>query len=362
MLMTRRGIVGLSDDLRAQRDFLAERAPVYGRLLELLGDRLEGELGRRLASAWAEREFVAFYDRPLLLLASLRDDALREGSSHPLYAALVEDPPRVEAVTEGALAAATTEERELLWRTVARRWVQTNETSRAIAWLWPAHLMSEAGVERPLALVDLGASAGLNLVADALPPMWSDETGEPIPLSPRPPVASRAGLDLAPLDVREEDDARWLRACVWPGDTARLERLELGIAAFHAEAARSGALALEAGPLTAAVEHLRRAPDDTTVLAVQTIVRDYLPARDRERYERSMRAWLVERPPLSSLWCELEVEDPSAPPERSAALTVHLRGRDGALSDVVIARCHPHPRRLWRDLDGLGALRRCFHP
>ena len=60
--------------------------------------------------------------------------------------------------------------------------MKTNETSRALAWLWPASL---AGGGRRIALADVGASAGLNLVADALPNPWTTEDGSPLEVAGR---------------------------------------------------------------------------------------------------------------------------------------------------------------------------------
>ena len=57
------------------------------------------------------------------------------------------------------------------------------------------------------------------------------------PLDP-PPVAWRAGIDLSPVDLRDPDDVRWLRACVWPDQRARHERFEAALAV--ARRARAG--------------------------------------------------------------------------------------------------------------------------
>ncbi|MHB8873548.1 MAG: DUF2332 family protein [Myxococcaceae bacterium] len=349
---------GLSEDLRAQREFLEARVPVYARLLEALPRVIQGAVAGRLERAWADREFFTFYDRPLLLLAALRFDALSEGASHPLYPALVPDPPQPGAVSEAALSAAMAQSRDRFWEAAARRTVQTNEASRGVAWLWPAHLLARAGRVPELALVDLGASAGLNLVADALPSRWIAQAGAPLALEPRPGIALRLGLDLAPLDVRDPASAQWLRACIWPGETSRLERLESMIEQFRLQASRPDGPRLEVCDLTSAADRLRRLPPQLPALAFQTIVRDYLSPAARDSYERSMRDWLRQSVPAHALWVELELADPEAPPDRVAALTVHLF--DGhALHELVLARTHPHPHRLFVDeaaVDKLVAL------
>ena len=52
----------------------------------------------------------------------------------------------------------------------------------------------------------------------------------PIPTRAMPEVVARVGVDLDPLDVNDAEDARWLRACLWPGQPERAARLEAEIA------------------------------------------------------------------------------------------------------------------------------------
>ena len=125
------------------------------------------------------------------------------------------------------------------------RTVQTNEVGRS-ALLGPALTWAAGG--EPVQLVDVGCSAGLNLLCDRYrldygghgvsgpddSPVRIDcqvVTGSP-PVAPRLPViAGRVGIDLDPPDLTDPDDTRWLLACVWPG-TGRFQRtaraIELG--------------------------------------------------------------------------------------------------------------------------------------
>src|SRR5262249_37696889 len=148
---------------------------------------------------------------------------------HPLHAALAADPdPSV--VTPESVASALGRDRLGVWSMLTSRRVQTNDTTRAIAWLWPAFLAGCHGPRRPLALVDVGAGAGLNLIAARLPPIWTDRaTGDLIPCATRVETVTRIGFDSRPLNVLSHDDVLWLRACIWPGDTDRLERFEAGV-------------------------------------------------------------------------------------------------------------------------------------
>ena len=122
----------------------------------------------------------------------------------------------------------------------ARR-TQTNEPARC-AVLLPAL----AQLPEPLALVDVGASAGLTMLfdrysydyaghrlagADPDAPTLRCRVAGPVPLPHRiPAIAWRIGLDLNPLDVTNDDDVRWLSCLVWPDEEDRAERLAAAIA------------------------------------------------------------------------------------------------------------------------------------
>ena len=357
-----RGIDGLGADLFAQEvGYLREREPVYAQLLPLLHDQLAGDFGARLAAAWANREVYAAYERPLMLLAALRYDTLSDPDAHPLQAALAGNPPHLHAVSAAAVAAAVAPERMRFWQALRERVVQTNETTRAVTWLWPAALLAMAGERRAIALVDIGTSAGLNLTADGLPPLWQDAAGAAIAVAPRPELALRIGFDAAPLDVREPDAARWLRACVWPSDTPRLARLEQAIACFGATAARPDAPRLVACNLPEVPVQLDALPRESLILCMQSIVRDYLPAAEYKRYEAEMRALLLRRPALAALWAELEMDSERASSqENSATLRVRYAAEGGALRELILARTHPHPKRLFVEAAAVEVLQRDF--
>jgi hypothetical protein len=338
-----RGSDRLHEDLRSQGEFLADRVPVYGRLLDGLVRSLDHGLAPRLEGAWQSRTFRAWYERPLLLLAALRDDALREGPTHPLHAQLVGGDPRVDAA---ALTAALDPGRAHLWHTLAHRHMQTNEPTRAVAWLWPAHLISRVDPGAAIALYDIGASAGLNLVADKLPPVWTcEEGGDPLALAPLPPIVSRTGFDLRPLDVRDPDEARWLRACIWPGQTGREARLAAAIEAFRA---LDGAPDQPTLHQASAGDVPGRLPTDAgpgrRSLAYQTIMRDYLDPAELARYQEGMRRWLSSTPPGRALWVELEVTPEAPKGGRPAAITAHVHTAHGDIRSLVLAHCEPHPR------------------
>ncbi|MEE6263005.1 DUF2332 domain-containing protein [Plantactinospora sonchi] len=122
------------------------------------------------------------------------------------------------------------------------RATQTNEAGRC-AVLLPVL----AALPQPLALLEVGASAGLCLYPDRYAYRYGDHlvgSGEPVlecaltgvaPPSGPPEVVWRAGLDLNPLDVTDPADVGWLDALIWPEHTHRRARLRAAAAVAAAE-------------------------------------------------------------------------------------------------------------------------------
>ena len=136
--------------------------------------------------------------------------------------------------------------------TILRRRTQTNEVGR-LATLVPlfARIAGEEG--RPLALVEVGASAGLCLYPDRYAYRWTTDAGDvalplaaapeltcrvrgPAPLPETHPVVGwRAGVDLNPLDVTDPDAGAWLATLVWPEEDERRARLRSALAVAAAD-------------------------------------------------------------------------------------------------------------------------------
>jgi hypothetical protein len=141
--------------------------------------------------------------------------------------------------------AALDEHAAFLTRFTAEQDVQTNEVQRAWA-LLPAFLDVADG--RPLELLELGPSAGLNLVWDrysyryrtgtwgtgALELSGEDRTPPPAELLEREvSVVRRRGIDLNPVDATTEHGARLLQSFVWADQADRLARLRRAIDALR---------------------------------------------------------------------------------------------------------------------------------
>jgi hypothetical protein len=120
-----------------------------------------------------------------------------------------------------------------------KRSTQTNEPARC-ATLLPVL----ARLPQPLALIEVGASAGLCLMADRYgydygkgslvrpsvdqldPPVFSCVVNATTPVPTAPPrVTWRAGFDLDPVDISDPNQAAWLEALVWPEQSDRLAKL-----------------------------------------------------------------------------------------------------------------------------------------
>ncbi|HVT26710.1 MAG TPA: DUF2332 domain-containing protein [Lacipirellulaceae bacterium] len=177
---------------------------------------------------------------------------------------------------------------------------QTNEPARC-ATLLPVL----AQLPQPLALIEVGASAGLCLLPDfyaydyaghiirpdtvgSSPPVFACaiNAATPIPTS-LPKIVWRAGLDLNPLDASDSVQADWLATLVWPEQTQR--RANLRKALKIAAACRPR---IEHGDLRGdGLAHLcADAPQDATLVIFHTAVLAYIPERsEREAFgERAM--------------------------------------------------------------------------
>jgi hypothetical protein len=358
----------LISDFGRQVEVLGDRVPAYQRVLarvaELLSDPQAGvPLGAAFSRAWSRRHFSAFYERPLLLLAALRYDALLDGdgAAHPLWRAIGEVEPDETAVTREAVAESLASNRLGFWLTLRTRRVQTNEVSRAVTWLWPMALAGAADGKRPLALVDVGASAGLNLIADSLALSFTNQYGETLPTVRSIHATTRLGFDVRPLDVRNYDDRRWLRACVWPGEQARLELLDRAVEVFEHAMPRVELETLTASAVPARLDLLSSsAPPGSLVVAYQTLLEGYLRASEHESYTALMHEWLAGAPAGTAVWLKLEMGEEIEPiaPAQIVAVAATTTG----VQTWTIARTGYHPRELIVDPAAARELKRALTP
>jgi hypothetical protein len=197
---------------------------------------------------------------------------------------------------------------------VLTRRTQTNEPGRCAAML---PLL--AALPQPLALLEVGAAAGLCLYPDrytyrygGAPPLHPDSgpsrvtldcavyAAVPVPTR-LPQVVWRAGIDLNPLEVTDSADLRWLETLIWPGQDHRRERLAAAI-----EIARLDPPRLVKGDLNDRLAAVAaQAPVGATLVVLSSCVLSYLPAAERAAFAAGVRK-------LPGHW--LSLEGPSVAP------------------------------------------------
>lgn len=216
------------------------------------------------------------------------------------------------------------------------RTTQTNEPARC-AVLLP----SLGALRQPLALIEVGASAGLCLLPDhygydygrhrlvppgptslpILPCRASPAT--PLPLA-LPKVAWRCGLDLNPLDINARDQMAWLEALVWPGCEARAGNLAAAI-----QIARAQPPPVVRGDLRRDLPALiARVPKGLRLVVYHSAVLGYLQsASERDAFARSVRqieaVWISNE--ASSVFPELAKAAP--PPETPDQFLLAVDGK-----------------------------------
>ena len=127
------------------------------------------------------------------------------------------------------------------------RLVQTNEVQRS-AFLYPSFLTASRLFDnRPLSLIEIGPSAGFNLLWDQYLYQYNDQEPVGLPNSsltltssyrgdarpdfsgPMPTISRRIGIDLHPIDLMDRDEIQWLQALIWPEHFERKMRLNKAI-------------------------------------------------------------------------------------------------------------------------------------
>ena len=175
---------------------------------------------------------------------------------------------------------------------------QTNEAARCAL-----HVPALAGIDGPVALLEVGASAGLCLYPDRYSYRYPGHpqldpadgpsevvldcaTAGPVPVPDRlPEVVWRAGIDLNPLDVRDPDDVAWLDALIWPEHNDRRARLQAAARIVMADPPR-----IVAGDLNERLAALAaEAPADATLVVFHTAVIAYLDEAARAQFVATVR-------------------------------------------------------------------------
>lgn len=285
------------------------------------------------------------------LLAVLADRPDRERQPNLLLAAVQYVAGPLSSVA--GFRDVVTARRDDVLAVMATHATQTNVPARCATFL-PAL----GAIPGPLALLEVGTSAGLCLLPDRYAYAYAVDGGatvrlppsRPHPRSPElrcgvspavplpaamPDIVWRAGLDLAPVDLEDPDARAWLEALVWPGEEHLRDHLRAAIAVGRDDPppVHRGDLAVDLPALAA------QAPPDATLVVLHTAVLPYVSAPDRARFADAVAAtgavWLANENPdtIPGLQADAIGEHPP---------DLHLLCRDGR----PLARTDPHGARV----------------
>lgn len=277
---------------------------------------------------------------------------LLRGAEHPLrrFYANLNGGTRAENLVDAfpAFRDFVIRHRDELAPLVRTRVTNTNEVARStVLHAGFRAVAGEAG--EPLHLIEIGPSAGLNLLWDRYRVRYvrggqsifagleesplvleTELRGDSLPPAGRnPQVASRVGLERNPVDLSDADDRDWLRALVWPDQIARFARLETALrmsAGENLPIRRGDALAL-------LPEVLSELPHDQTICVYHSFVTYQFSDESRAALNDLLIAASLRR----AVW-RLSWEGTFS---GEAPLLLYSY-RDGARDKRLLAYCQPH--------------------
>lgn len=330
-------------------------SPFTARLIDAMHrDLVAGGPVASLVGDWAG---PARADAVSLRLAGALHAAALSGRAPALAAAYPAADPEWDAARVWAAA------REVL--ADDRSWVvqflrlapQTNEPRRSIA-LLVGFLHLAARFDLPMELLEIGASAGLNLSWDRFSHRtdewtWGDPNGARIETEWRGPppetaasvrVRARAACDASPLDVRDPDHRLRLRAYVWADQAERLARFDAAV-----EAAVANDVRVERADAAEWLEDrlARRAPDALTVV-YHSVFFQYPTPETRGRIMAAIRT-AGEAGPAPLAWLRMEPETVLGGPPRSHRFLVDVITWPGG-ERRVLAETDGHARFVSTDV------------
>jgi hypothetical protein len=234
---------------------------------------------------------------------------------------------------------------------LSTRRVQTNEVRRC-AYLLPAFARAVAGRDScPLAMIELGTSAGLLLNWDRYGYQYGENTiagssdsavqlvcecrtdPSAIPLV-FPEVASKVGVDVNVLDMDVSDDRLWLASLIWPEHSDRARLLAAAIEVQRRYPVRL----LNDEALALLPQLLSEVVDGSVPCVFHTAVLNQFSREDRERLAGMLDAHGANR---DLVWISAELG--GRPLTVDVVLTSWV---SGTRSQELVAHAHPHGRWL----------------
>ncbi len=241
---------------------------------------------------------------PNLLFASVHY-LLLSGSQHELqkfYPSVINNPRPAEESFPSFKDFCLHHRKEII-DLLQKRLVQTNEIRRC-TYLYPSFCYIYNKVKRPLSLVEIGTSAGLQLLWDRYSYSYGTEEiyGDPnssVHLTAQlrngnvpelsqiiPTVASRVGIDLHGIDLSNEDDYLWLKSLIWSEHRERLETFEKAAKLFNAYPVKL----VEGDGISLLPDIVEQVPTDTILCIFHTHVANQIPEDLKRKLLDNVRA------------------------------------------------------------------------
>lgn len=234
---------------------------------------------------------------PNLLFAVVHELVLQHQSDElaTYYPSATKNPKQPENAFPSFLVFCHTYEDEIRNRLMTRR-VQTNEIQRC-SYLYPIFSMIQQQTKRPLGLLEIGTSAGLQLFVDQYAYVYNDvplhptntssvtisatvESKEPIHLETTVPfkIGTRLGVDLNVIDLTDEAELSWLNALIWPEHDTRRQMLDAAMQDVNFDKVTL----IEGDGVTLLHELAMRVPDTETLCIFHTHVANQMPRPVKE--------------------------------------------------------------------------------
>lgn len=291
----------MDTDLLSQRfqSFAVNECRGSSRLYEFLSTEIAGDIDLlELSSHCSPGQPV-----PNLLFASVHY-LLLSGTQHELksFYPSVTDNPRPFEGAFFPFKDFCLRYREEIINLLQTRLVQTNEIRRC-TYLYPSFCYIYNKVNKPLSLVEIGTSAGLQLLWDRYSYSYDTENvyGDPnssvhltaelrkgtahVLSQTSLPIASKIGIDLHVIDLSNEDDYLWLKSLIWSEHKERLELFEQAAQLFNANPVHL----IEGDGVSLLPEVVEQVPKDSTLCIFHTHVANQIPDDSKKRLLENIR-------------------------------------------------------------------------
>ncbi len=291
----------------------AQDAPITARIVAALGtllDRPTSEFARRMAD-WQGAPLADAL--PLRAAGGLHALHLSGAAAElaPIYA-------DAEDLNDAAIVAGAVRRHDgtlLPWLDGPP---QTNEAGRSANFIAAMLWLAERGLPPAFQCLEIGSSAGINLMLDryhydlagvqvgpqpgvmAFAPEWRGTH----PPQHKIAIVGTRGCDVAPVDLTDPAQALRLKAYVWPEHHARFARIEAAVAA--AQDQPPDIVRMTAADFVEA-ELAKAQAEGTTRVLMHSIVWQYIPADQQARVTGAMEAAGARATPDRPLaWVALE--------------------------------------------------------